>query len=341
MNTTKSALAVGAKLGLAGLVICAVAWSVVVFQPDGTVSESEADILDLNFIHLSNSARFARGLKHLGHDSPQTFDINGNVVNFSTNFSRKSPEQLFKEYQDEFVHQGLNKKSWPLRDPSQDTEAQDAERIFAAMTGGVVPLISNENMIAMGGVLPTNDATDEEGMKELASSTNLEDRKIFKGHHYIEMFWDKETHKSTVLASWSDENFDYRKMRDAYMAADAPPTPGVPTSGNSVDTEVPACPGCSRINRVRDLDATRTYSSNVFVGERPQAELMDFYRNAMVRRGWQETEASENLNLALPYVEHKGSASTMLSFSQGERFLTILGYPGDDGRTQIHTSITK
>src|SRR5690554_3206187 len=105
------------------------------------------------------------------------------------------------------------------------------------MTGGVDPLISNENMIAMGGVLPTNDATDEEGMKELASSTNLEDRKIFKGHHYIEMFWDKETHKSTVLASWSDENFDYRKMRDAYMAADAPPTPGVPTSGNSVDTD--------------------------------------------------------------------------------------------------------
>lgn len=339
MNRTKSALALVAKLALAGLVICAVAWGVTVYQPDGSVRESDADILDLDFIKLSNSARFARGLKHLGHDAPQSFDINGNVVNFSTNFSRKRPEQLVREYQDEFVYQGLNKKVWLPRDPSQENKDDD-ERIFAAMTGGVVPLLSTPNMITMGGVLPTNDAVDEEGMKKLAASTKPEDKRIFKGHHYVEMFWDDQSRRSTVTASWSDENFDYRKMRDTVLSEDYAPTPGVSSAGRSVDTEVPACPGCSRINRVRDLDPSRSYSTNIFSGERPQFGTLDFYRSAMTRRGWEETDSSRTLNIAKPYIDYRGDRADMIQFTRGKRFLTIMAFPGDDGRTKVHTSIT-
>ncbi len=322
MASLKSTLTILGKLGLAGATICAIAGIVAVYQPDGTIQDSQADILDLSMIELSNSAKFASALDNLGHDDPQSFSINGNVVHFSVNYSRKHPRELFKDYQEEFVRQGLNDKVWT----DETARGTGNQMLLDGMTGGVVPTIRRgDDYYAMGGVLPANDADDEEGLLDLGRSQNSEHRKVFKGHHFVEMFWDREKLRSTVTASWSDENFDYLKMI------------GAKNDDVDVDVEVPSCPSCSRISRVRDLDPGRSYSSNIYAGTKSQRELIDFYRTAMTQRGWLETEASSMFTKMRPYVEFQGDEASFLQFTKGGRFLTIVGYPGERGKTVVHT----
>ncbi len=324
MRSLKSMLWVGAKLALSGALICAIAWVVAVYQPDGTVQDSQADILDLNFIHLSNSARFARGLQQLGHDRPQTFSINGNIVNFSVNHSRKRPLQLMKEYQEEFVHQGLQDTVW-----TADKAKQDGDKMMQeAMTGGVVPLNVSDDYVAMGGVLPKNDATDAQGLVDLARS-RPKPPTIFKGHHWVEMFWDKYRRQTTVTASWSDEHFDYEKMFPGVAAKEG--------KDIDVDLDIPACPGCNRVSRVRDLNPMRTYSSNTYASTKHLDDTLDFYRRAMHRRGWTETESSQTFATLQPYVKFEGDGAHLLQLHRGKQFLTILAYPDANGHTTIHT----
>lgn len=325
MASFKSALKTLGKLALAGATICAIGWAVAVFEPDFSVQESQADILDMSFIRLSNSAKFARGLDNLGHDEPQSFSINGNVVHFSVNYSRKHPRELMKDYQEEFVRQGLNDKVWT----DETARGTGNQMLLDGMTGGLVPTARRPGMdyVAMGGVIPANDATDEEGLLELGGSDDPDHRKVFKGHHFVEMFWDREKLRSTVTASWSDENFDYLKMIGAK-----------PAEGDAdVDVEVPACPSCSRISRIRDLDPNRSYSSNVYAGTKSQVELMSFYRKAMIGRGWVETGSSTTFNAMRPYIEFQGDEASFLQFAKGNRFLTVVGYPRKDGKTVVHT----
>lgn len=324
-NTTPvgSTVLVAGKLFLTGLLICAIAAAFGVLQFDGTVSDSRADILDLSFVNLSNSARFARGLDELGHDRPQSFSINGNVVHFSVNYSRKRPFQLMKEYQEEFVRQGINTKVWDEYAVRDNPDGM----VFDAMTGGVVPTGVSSDYVALGGVVPANEARDEASLLELAIDRTPAN-KIFTGHHYVEMFWDRNRRESTVTATWSDDEFDYAKIIG-----------GIPTDGEDVDvdSEVPACPGCERLNRMRDLDPARSYSSNIYVGGRNQGELVDFYRRAMAQRGWDETDSSVTLNTARPYIEFTGDEASLLQFSRGSRFLTIVAYPDEHGETTVHT----
>ncbi|QDG52970.1 hypothetical protein FIV42_20140 [Persicimonas caeni] len=322
MASLKSTLITFGKLGLAGASICAIAGIMAVYQPDGTIQDSQADILDMSFIELSNSAKFASALDNLGHDEPQSFSINGNVVHFSVNYSRKHPRELMKDYQEEFVNQGLNKKAWT----ENNSFGTGDQMLLDGMTGGVVPTMKRgDEYYAMGGVVPANGADDEDGLLALGRSRDPDHRKVFKGHHFVEMFWDREKHRSTVTATWSDENFDYLKMV------------GAKGGDVDVDMEVPACPSCSRISRVRDLDPNRSYSSNVYSGTKNKRDLIGFYRKAMAKRGWVETESSSMFTKMRPFVEFQGDEASFMQFTKGGRFLTIVGYPDKTGNTVIHT----
>lgn len=331
MGSLKKTLLLTGKLALAGTIICGIAWTFAVYQPDGTVRQSQADILDLNLIELSETARFARGLDELGHDEPQTFDINGNVVNFSVNYSSKRPMQLAKEYQEEFVYQGLNDKVW---EPGSTFQSHPGMH-RAAMTGDIVPLKVTDTEAVLGGVTPAGEVNNDEDLMNLVSSDDYEEKKIFTGHRVIKMLWDPAKLRSTVTATWGDEEFDYRKMIGA-----ADPSKEKTGSGLSVDRDVPSCPGCSRINRVRDLDPSRDYSSNIFAGTRRQDETLDFYRRAMASRGWRETDASRTFSTAKPYIQFEGDEASMVEFAKNGRFLMVMGFPGPNGETLIHTTLS-
>lgn len=327
MPTLKPALLAAAKLGVAGAVILAIAWIAGVVQLDGQVRESQADILDFNPIKLSKSARFAGGLENLGHDEPQSFSINGNVVHFSVNHQKKRPEQLMKEYQEEFVRQGLNSKVWDDSNARGHTD----EMFLDAITGAVVPIEVNDEYAAMGGVITGKEVDDEEALEEMANEPTPPNE-LFKGHQYVEMFWDRHRRKSTVTASWSDENFDYAKMVGGM---------GDSSKDLDVDPIVPACPGCERLSRVRDLDPRRSYSSNSYGSPHARGDTLEFYRGAMQKRGWEETDSSIVLSSVRPYVSFEGDEAHLLQFSKGARFLTIMGFPDETGQTTVHTVMSE
>lgn len=323
MKNINSMLAVTAKLGLAAATIGAVAWMFVVYQPDGSVSSSQADILDLNFIRLSETARFASGLKQLGHDQPQTFSINDNIVSFSTNESRKRPAQLVREYQEEFVHQGLNRRIWG----PEDTFGSQPDMFLDAASGGVVPINVSDSGATMGGMLSAGGAKTAEELMALYGNADPKLARIFTGYRAIQMQWDPERRRTHVTATWADDKFDYANM----LAL-----PGEPER----KAAVPTCPGCSVVSRISNLDASKGYTSRIFTGERSQPELLSFYRRTLPAQGWEETESSITFNLLRPYVEFEGDEVGMLQFARGTQFLTLTGFGAPDGKTVVHTTIS-
>ncbi|TDP75825.1 hypothetical protein [Bradymonas sediminis] len=323
MSLLKSTLPTVAKLGLAGASICAIAWAFVVYQPDATVRSSQADILDLNFIKLSNTARFSKSLEQLGHDEPQTFLINGNMVNFSVNYSRKHPHQLAREYQDEFVYQGLNTRVWPL----DSTFESQPDMIVDSLTGGVVPLSSTPNSVALGGVLTAAGASNRNELEAISADPGAKKESLLRGHQAIQMNWDPSARRSTVTATWSDEKFDYTKMVFIDQTEDK----------NAI---VPSCPDCRVVSRVRSMNIDSDYDSKIFSGPRSLPALTDYYRREMTQRGWVESEASVTFNMMRPYINYEGSEAVMIQFVKGRRFLSITGFPGEAGENVIHTTIS-
>lgn len=326
MPSLKSTLVVTAKLGLAGASIVAIAWMVGVFQPDGTIKESEADILDLNVVHRSDEVRFSDALDEMGHDDPQSFSINGNVVHFSMARHRKRPEQLMKEYQEEFVHEELLSRVYT---DQKDIEENHNQYMVDSFTGGPVPQMVHPEYVALGGLMAADGIEDEEDLWG-AALDKPKPHDVFKGHRFIEMFWDEHRRESTVTATWSDKNFDYRRMM-----------PGNEEAGQlDVDTRVPACPGCTRINRTSSLDPQGNFASNIYHGARTQEQLLDFYRTAMRKRGWRETDASLTFGQVRPFVDFQGDEANMIQFSRGRDFLTIMAFPDGSGKTAVHTVIS-
>lgn len=323
MSSIKARLLSLGKVVVGTAALLGLVWMVGLAQPDGTIKESHADILDLDMVKLSTSARFSRGLDRLDHPEPRTFELNGNMVHFSTRESRKRPEQLMLEYQEEFVRQGVNEKVW---DAEAIREEPD-QMMFQGMTGSVIPFQQNRNYARLGGVIPANGVDDPDDAAKLESLAEGVERPrdLFKGHHSIEMFWDEQRRKSRVTASWSDD-FDYGKAVGDFRGDE----------NASVDPDMPACPGCNRLKQLREVDGPGAYSSNIYTGRRDRDQMLNFYRRVLPRRGWQETEASNLYQAARPYVRHQGDQADMIQFAKGNRFITVLAYPDEYGETTVH-----
>jgi hypothetical protein len=326
-SSIKSSAIIAGKLALAASSIVGIAWLVGVYQPDGTVQESQADILDLSLIERSEEMRFADGLDELDHDAPQSLSINGNVVHFSMARHRKRPEQLMKEYQEEFVYQGLNKHVYTPKNISEHSD----DFWVDGFTGGLVPQMVTPDYASLGGLQSADGVDDKTDLMDKAID-RARPNEIFVGHRFIEMFWDKHRRRSTVTATWSDRNFDYRKM--------IPNHPEV-QQDLGVDPRVPSCPGCIRLNATSDLDPERSYGSNIFEGDRGKRQTIEFYRDSMRRRGWIETDASLTFQAIRQFVRYKGDDSQMLQLTKNNRYLTVLAFPSETGKTTVHTVISE
>ena len=321
----KKTAVLAVKLGVTAAITIAIAWAVGVLQFDGEVQESEAHITDMRFFERSNPEMFQSALDNLGHDKPRAMSINGNTMFFSTATHRKKPEQLVREYQEEFVRQGLQDQVYA--GPLDSREKFDGY-MRTSMTGGLVPMAYGEEYASLAGAIPGNDATTKEELKNM-HDRGWEPHEWFKGHHFVEMFYNEKKHQTRVTASWSDENFDVRKM-----------PPNARSEGVDTDVQVPACPGCVRVNRSRSLVPGDKFSANSYSTPRSIPRTMEFYADAMPKRGWKETESSAMFRKMRPYVRFRGDEAQLLSFARGKEFLTILIFPADDGDTLVQTAIT-
>lgn len=316
------------KIAAAVVVILGIGTAVVVWGPEGEVADSQADIVDLGFGPPAIHKRFGKALEQLGHDEPQVYDLNGNTVYFSVNRLDESPRAAMRRYQEEFSLQGVNDRAY------YDVGADDSEeRLFTALSGGVVPQFVSDRYITMGG-MTMNGRADEPLEVIEQFRPDLDESEMFRGHRWVEMFWEPTRGKTTVLASWSDDKFDYAKM-----------IAGMSREGLSVDPLVPACPGCKRVNRFRDLDSERLHESNIFVSSADTRQTLQFYHRAMKARGWIRRQSNSPLGGVQDMVSFKGNETTVLSFRRQEaadsRILTIVIYPMGEGQTAVHTTLSK
>lgn len=325
ISTTLTALL---KLGLAGASLVAVAWLIVVLDGSGDVRETNADIISLNPVPVSNTARFEDTLETLGHSAPETYDYNGNEVSFSTRVSRKRPEQLLREYQEAFVRHGVNEEvylpygraAWRQKQRQKaggDEAPSYKKRRDAMLSGQMVPTGLTENYMSMSGGLLKGNAQTREQLNDYMQEKGFgrfEDE--FAAYRQIEAFRDAVTGKTTVTASWSDESFDIKKHAETkYPKA----------SGVNPDTTVPSCPGCIRQMRFTGKENTKPYTVNAFATDQRRDRVVDFYDRALHRRGWQRTETNRRMDQVMQFTDLKHARNRrLLQYTNGAQFLTIL-----------------
>lgn len=304
----------GVKLAVCGALIAAVAVAIAMFGADADITESHADVVWLTDTDRSNTERFVDGLDNLGHSPAERYDLNGNTVYFSTAVSRKRPRQLMAEYQEEFQRQGLNDRIYV-----DLSSANEIERTETALTGGVVPLAISSNHVALAGTVTKNGAEDRSEL--LANRADAEDAtKLFRAHRYIEISRSDDSRHTSVVATWSDEDFDYQRM-----------VPGSSAEGQSFDATVPACPNCTRLTRFSDANPGRAPRTELsFIGPRSIDETRAYYSRTLADRGWQREdltspidEIRQSFQLELPDgrtdMYRRGDESLQLSFLVDDR----------------------
>lgn len=329
MNTSNitKACANLAKTAVAGALIASVAWAVGVFEVDGSVQESHADLFDLRSLNTQDPVEtFARELEALGHPEPRTYEINGNITYFSVRTTDESPTRVLETYQKRFKQARLNDRVYTeLRD--EENEA----RLVTALTGGLVPHAIESNHVTMGGMITRGKARNAEEVRRdffAAQDPNL----FFRGHRWIEAFREPDDEKTTVIASWSDDAFLYGRMHPTELRVGY---------GAGADDKVPACPGCVRINRMRDLtDGERfLYESNVYVTNHSPAQIVDFYKRSMRSRGWSEHPNNDIFFEVQSVVDFEGRDADVIAFKRQDRIVKLVIYQ-KEASTYVHAAMT-
>lgn len=308
--------------GGAGLLIAGL--SATIWAPGEGVSVSQANIIDFFSSEDNPQASFQRALKHLGHEAPRAYDINGNTVYFSVSHIDKKPIEVLKRYQDEFLHQKLNTKTYiNLAEADTQQARQDM------LTGGLIPSKITKNYVAMGGGVTGNHARTAEELVKLEADyqRGAIDRK-FNGYRFVEAFQSPGARYTTVVASWSDDKFDYRKM-----------LPGSQVEGQNVNPEIPVCPGCTRLQRFTDLEPGSQHSDYIYVGESSIAQTLGFYERALSARGWELEPAAEVLKEARRDDPSLSNAQ-MLLYRRADRALRLTVYPNDNHNIIAHLTLS-
>lgn len=316
----------GLKLLFCGALIAAIGFAIAVLGTTGSVSESHADVAWLSPFERSHTERFNAALDHLGHDEPQRYDLNGNVVYFSTNTSRKSPRQLMAEYQEEFQNQGLNDRIYVDLD-----QREYPQRIETALTGGLVPFAISDEQIALRGMITANKATSSEELAEVHQEADSLGE-LFRGHRYIEISRPSDSRHTSIVASWSDEAFDYERM-----------IPGSRATGQGFDSTVPSCPGCTRLNRFADDNpATSNRSTLSFIGPRGLQETRDYYIRTLAHHGWSRQGLDEPIHALEDQFGFSVAApgTSDVFYRQGERLTLTFTTDQQTGHTLTLASHT-
>lgn len=315
-----------AKTGAAAALIAGVAFGIAVVGTDGEVSESHADIFDLQFgSQAPDQQQFEDSLASLGHDNPQSFELNGNIVHFSVDYRSEDPHEVAERYQREFVRNNINDRVYHSLDPDYSRELS-----IARLTGQIAPLRIRPGEIKMGGMITTNRASNEEELLELGQKLHRDDE-VFRAHRWIEIQDDPDRDQTRVVATWSDDSFSFANMQPGETARTKT------DRRRGTDTEVPACPGCVRVHQMDDLDEDRDYTTNIFVSEAHDQSVQRFYREAMNRRGWQLSEFQEAHDSLGDVARPLEDDQTVMFFERGDQKLEIFTYPVGDGETAAQT----
>lgn len=301
LQTLTRSLGAVIKLGICGASILAIGWAILML--DGSeVQEASADILSVSPAPLTNTARFEKSLKALGHGEPRVYDYNGNEVGFSTRYVRhKKPRRLLEQYQREFVRQGLNEQTYQNQpgseldrsDPKYLEKSADAasERVEAMMSGQIVPLEVHDGYAAMGaGLITGKPSTRAQARQRLKAPKTDDFDELFEGYRMIEIFREPSSGATAVTAAWSRGDFEMKNHR---------PDRHADQRGVNPSLAIPSCMGCKRSVRFGGKANAKPDAVNIFETSQKPSRVVDFYDETMANRGWRRTETNQMLDRVL------------------------------------------
>lgn len=326
------------KLLVAGSTIAAIGWGILTMHPDQGVQQADADILSLGFAPKGNTQKFQDSLDELGMDKPRQYDWNGNKMFFSTMVTDEEPLQVLDRMQRKFYEKGLNDKVYsgvqkaPLtKDLRPGNKADQAaalahvsesfEKNGNFFTGGIIPQVVTEDYVSMSGMDSKSNAKDPIAfIKEVHARKSSRLSDSVGAVRVVEAF--REANKTRVTATWTDDEVDFAKFRNASNKPDV-----------GGDAKIPACMGCERVMRFKG-ETDEGYTATLFQAKSmPKNDVVSFYTRAMTNRGWRMAPAA----LAMEAAEKQGlraeNSVEFLAFARGKEFVTILVYVDEEGRT--------
>ncbi len=349
------------KLGLAGASILIIA-SVVLLtgpSPEDGVSSAQADIVDI----FPRAARSDHAFSQLMYDEgipARPFNYNGNVIYFGAKNERNTqPRVELHHLQQKFVERGINEEVHTqslseqgllhsfteehvqalsdLADPSKDSSAffdnmkpEDVQRrgelASKVLNGEIIPILNHDDYISMSGIVPKDKGTkvthmnvnevwerNEEGVVDVMHNT--------QGFRFMDLTREDDGTTSTT-ATWADKDFDARKIKPDY---DGP--------GAAVDTNVPACVGCSRTFRIEGIDKNNDpFTTNQYSAQSSTEELESFYTEALGRRGWEITQNQDPMKKLFEQVpDLQGLDTKVVMFKRDDQYINVfLSDRGDE-----------
>lgn len=329
------------KLAISGAIIASIAALFLIFSEDGTIQQAEADLTDILPGGPDDHFRFERIIKRAGLEA-SPFDHNGNIIKFAVGESELSPKELMAYFQKEFKREGINSQVYTdslvhLSDSEEAAKAKalgqrNIEQNQAMLQGEVVPIFVHDDMVSMGSFIPKIKV---DGFEEIADmwlrsadgSISLDAN--HGGFRAIEARRDAKTGRSTVTATWSERDFDVNKAH------------GTARVGTSPDTEVPVCPGCKRLNRIKGMSDDNPYTLNQVLSRGSIDNNHHFYSTALTQRGWVESDthkALSEMSRHIPELANLWRHGSFASFKSpnGENMNLFISDYGD-GRTSVVT----
>ena len=186
----KKALSTALRLSMTGATVAGIGWAFLTLNPPSPqapadqahslVKESQADIFGMSFAAPNKTQRFVEALDRLGHEPPRAYEANGNAMFFSTAVTHKMPEEVLREYQQEFVNQGLNSEVYTqspfdlLSAGKESTYERAMKIIDASMRGEMIPHAVSRNHVALGGATMNLPEQEFEGRPDALLANKAE-----------------------------------------------------------------------------------------------------------------------------------------------------------------------
>jgi hypothetical protein len=331
-STTKWIRVGGKVLGTIGIVAGLAFGFAYYGQQQGFVKKADADIVTSTFAPKTKQQRFVDSLKEYGFAEPRMYDWDGNDVFFTSKTTRKSPSMAAREMQEIFERRGVNEKAYmsvpKMVLPESAKDDPKPEHFYKIMDpyrqmhdGDIVPFRWGKNQVAMGGVEMEGDPRPDEILRAV-----VEDKVIFEGMkrlRYVEAFRAPGDDKTTMTATWSDGNLDFKKFGGG--------------KGTTVDSVVPACPGCERMRRFGGTGDESGYVENLYKTNKSPKQMLDFYQEALEKRGWKKSKATKLIE-GMERLGHKEDDGVQFdAYARGRIFLHVVSYrDAETGQTRVH-----
>lgn len=239
--------------------------------------EADATIYDLNVLQEDQKSAFEAAMDDIGLEGTE-YDYNGTRVTYATARVDGKPTDIAKSIQERLAKRGANSRHYGF-----DEEPQIYRT--GMLKGDVVPTHVSNDRIIMSAIGEDLTIEGHPLKKSMLQHGGKLPEDVMKGYRYVEILARemKSTH-STVRAVWTGDDFEPQRIvtrEGEYRLAP--------------DVEVPACMGCVPVERVMPWGGGH-FRTVRFESDRGPEDVVAFYRETLVRRGWTMNESSKELD---------------------------------------------